>query len=167
MSKKPNITHQRLLQLLDYNPETGEFFWKSDRGRLAKKGGVAGTIDGGYVKIIIEGKKYSAHRLAMFYMTGEWPPMKIDHFNTNGIDNRFANLRNATDLQNAHNKNKYKNNTSGYKGVSWKPQNKKYQASIQFNGKQLYLGLYDTAEEAYEIYCQKARELHGEFANFG
>ena len=102
----------------------------------------------------------------------------VDHINGDTLDNRRCNLRYATDGQNAMNKQRYINNTSGYKGVSyhkksatkgrWQIQRRsagRWQASIACNGKQIYLGLYATAEDAARAYDAKARELFGEYAS--
>lgn len=43
-----------------------------------------------------------------------------------------------------------KNNSSGYKGVTYDKQLKKYRAHLTFNYKKIHLGSYDTAEEAYQ-----------------
>jgi AP2 domain len=87
-----------------------------------------------------------------------------DHINHNGLDNRFSNLRPATVSQNQGNKKKQKNNTSGYKGVSWDKRRNKWQVYIKINGKQKHLGYYDDIEDAKAAYDKSAKELFGEFA---
>jgi hypothetical protein len=63
-----------------------------------------GTSNGfGYLRITVLGKSYYAHRLAWFYMNGEWPD-QIDHINGIKSDNRIENLRNVTVQQNNQNK---------------------------------------------------------------
>ncbi len=92
----------------------------------------------------------------------------VDHIDLNGINNRRNNLRIATHSQNLQNKSIQSNNQLGYKGVTLvrgKYQNK-FKAQIQFDGKLFYLGIHDTVEEAYAVYCEKAKELFGEFARF-
>lgn len=92
---------------------------------------------------------------------------EVDHINGNTLDNRRCNLRICIKRDNQKNKKIYKNNTSGYKGVSWSKANKKWIASIKINGCQKYLGLYSTPEKAHEAYKAAALKYHGEFANFG
>lgn len=87
----------------------------------------------------------------------------IDHVNGNGLDNRRENLRLATRSENCANRGKQSNNKSGYKGVHWNNEKQKWVAFIGFKRKKFYLGQYDTPEEAYEAYCEKAIELHGKF----
>lgn len=91
---------------------------------------------------------------------------EVDHINLIGTDNRRENLRLATRNQQVWNQGKKSSNTSGYKGVSWHREMKKFQARIMFKKQSLILGYFDTPEEAHKAYCEKAKELFGEFARF-
>jgi len=93
--------------------------------------------------------------------------MICDHRNHDTLFNCKENLRNVTNSQNAMNRNKASNNTSGYKGVS-KHKNK-WDAQIKKDGRLMFLKSCATAEEAARVYDDKAKELFGEFAllNFG
>lgn len=86
----------------------------------------------------------------------------VDHKNHNTLDNQKENLRICSKSQNMYNKNTYKNNSSGYKGVSL--HGKKWRAKITVNKNTINLGSYDTKEEAVIMYDNAAREYHGEFA---
>ena len=93
----------------------------------------------------------------------------VDHAFHNTLDNRRniggkINLRIATKEEQAHNKGKYRNNTSGYKGVCLQKTSGKWLANIRVNGKCIYLGIFLTREAAYAAYCEAARLYHGEFA---
>ena len=90
----------------------------------------------------------------------------IDHENRDTLDNRRRNLRFATHGQNACNRTKRRGSTGIFKGVSWHNATKKWQARICVDRKQKHLGVYDTPEEAFEIYKKAAVELHGEFAKW-
>lgn len=90
---------------------------------------------------------------------------EVDHINTNSLDNRRSNLRVVTRSQNLQNTPKRRDNTSGYKGVSWHKQSKKWHAVIHLNGKCISLKFHDTAEEAYEAYKRAALDMFGEYAN--
>src|SRR5690349_20811660 len=120
----PNLTPDKVRQVLSYDAITGQFTWRVSKGLRVRAGGNAGFVaqgaNTGYVIIGIDGRQYRAHRLAWFYVTGEWPPDEIDHINGNRADNRWANLRPATVAENQRNRAKSKRNTSGYKGVYWK-----------------------------------------------
>jgi hypothetical protein len=80
-----------------------------------------------------------------------------------GLDNRRANLRIATHQQNNHNHRISKNNTSGFKGVTWFERSKKWVAQINMNGKKIHLGLHGTPEAAHAAYAAASAKLHGEF----
>lgn len=88
----------------------------------------------------------------------------VDHINGNGLDNRRANLRLCTNAQNLHNAPAQKNNTSGYKGVSWNKGNKKWQAQICVNNKKIMIGVFADKIEAAKAYDKAALEFHGKFA---
>lgn len=90
---------------------------------------------------------------------------QTDHINSDGLDNRRSNLRNATHAQNQWNKGKSASNTSGYKGLVWNKKNKCWMARIRCNGKRYYLGSYRTAVEAAQAYTVAAKQLHKEYAH--
>lgn len=87
----------------------------------------------------------------------------VDHINGNTRDNRRKNLRNITQGNNTRNRHMAKNNKTGYKGVSLNKRTGKYEVHICINGKDKYLGLYDTAIEAAQIYDNASRQFHGEY----
>lgn len=161
------LTLERLKELFHYDPETGKF------SRLTSAGGAhigdepGYTHEHGYRIISIGTVKYRAHRLAWFYMKGEWPKEDVDHRNTIPDDNRWENLREATDQQNLQNQGMPAHNTSGLKGANWHKEKQKWRATIQSHGKWRFLGYFATKEEAHAAYCRAAQELNGEFANFG
>ena len=156
---------EELRAMLDYDPETGVFTWKVKVRAHTVVGKEAGTPHSeGYRHIKIKGVPYFAHRLAWYYAYGVEPKEQIDHINGIKTDNRIGNLREASNQQNNRNVGKRKNNKTGYKGVCWNKEKKKFRASCSVNGKTLYLGYYDTSEEAHASYVAFAREHHGDFA---
>lgn len=159
--RKESITQAELKELLDYDPETGIFKWKVDRPYVVKAGDIAGSINGkGYVTIQIRPKTYQAHRLAWLYMTGKWPEAHMDHVNGNRADNGWLNLRQATPAENMQNKCVYANNKSGYPGVSYRDDMKKFEAYIRVAGKHRRIGWYRTFEEACEARDEAKATLH-------
>ncbi len=99
-----NLTQERMRQLLDYNPETGDFTWLKCTGRRVVHGERAGWPDDrGYIKIGIDGRKYFAHRLVWLHVFGRWPTAVIDHINHVRHDNRIANLRDVSIIDNCRN----------------------------------------------------------------
>jgi hypothetical protein len=162
---KPLPPLELVKQLLDYDPQIGGFCWKHNRGKKGCMGKPAGYSHKGYISIEIDGKEYRAHRLAWLICTGEDPADKqIDHVNGNKSDNRFANLRLATNSQNACNRTVSARNTSGFKGVSFSSKQQAWKADVRINGVTKHLGYYPTPELAHMAYCKAAAELHGEFA---
>ena len=160
------ITQSELKELLNYNPDTGEFTWLKTNNRRIIIGSIAGSNHLGYIQIKLSGKLYKAHRLAWLYITGEWPQQFIDHINHNRADNKWDNLREASNAENVRNSIKRKNNKSKYKGVYWKQKNQKWSAQICINYKKIYLGLFDSQEEGYKAYCEASKKYHMEFACF-
>lgn len=110
---------------------------------------------------VVNGKQpaISMHRLIMGAPKG----VLVDHKNRNTLDNRKENLRLCNTFESARNKGVSKRNSTGLKGVSFCPSRNKYQALIGYNNKLIFLGRFDTAEQASMAYETKAQELHGEF----
>ncbi len=160
--KESKLPHEYLTSILDYNPETGVFTWKVNRGRKVRVGDIAGTVvsPSGNVAIGIDGITHQAHRLAWYYMYGEWPNV-IDHINRNRVDNRILNLRSVTHSENLKNKKIHSNNTSGHCGIYLHKRTGKWVAHIQHKGIYKYLGLYNTIDDAIKV--RKNAELEYDF----
>lgn len=164
-----DLTQARLKELLHYDPAAGVFTWRVTRCHKAKTGQRAGntTYNGRsrrYRQIGICNRNYHAGRLAWLYVTGEWPSRCVDHANCDSLDDRWTNLRLATSSQNNANRRVCKNNTTGFKGVSYHKGKKRYRAAIGLGRKSVHLGHYDTPEEAHAAYLAAAKRLFGEFA---
>ena len=89
--------------------------------------------------------------------------MQVDHIDGDGLNNMRENLRLATSSQNCHNHRISLRNTSGFKGVSRHKKSDKWRAYIRFQGRQIWLGLFDTPEEAAAAYAAASEKFHGEF----
>lgn len=113
-------------------------------------------------------KNESLHRVIVARMVGRELTRKdtVDHINCDTLDNRRANLRLVTRAQNAWNRRRASNNTSGYKGVCFINRTGKWRAYIDYKGRKHNLGEYGTPEEAHEVYKREATRLYGEFARF-
>jgi hypothetical protein len=158
------ITQIYLKSILHYDPDSGLFKNKVWRSSRSLPGQIIGTVDGkGYLHTIINQKIYRLHRLAWLYVEG-YIPKYVDHINRDRTDNRWLNLRGANCTQNAGNSGIHKHNTSGYRGVSLNKKSGKWHAQIKINGKQTYLGRFDTPEEASLTYNKAAKEHFGAFA---
>jgi hypothetical protein len=160
--KGEGLTVERLKQVLDYDPTTGAFTWKTGTAR-GRPGEQAGALMGlGYRNIGVDATRYLAHRLAWFYVYGCWPEPQIDHINGNRDDNRIANLREATAAQNTWNGAR-KPGVTGFRGVRRK--GNRYNAQIMAENRRISLGWFATAEEAAAAYDKARAKYHGEFGN--
>ena len=149
--------------IVTYDPKTGYMHWKEDHKyfKSIRAGDIVGRTSNknGYRSTSINGKQYYQHRLVWLYVYGEWPKSDLDHINGIREDNRIENLRLATKSQNAHNKKKFRNNTSGIVGA-YRHYSGTWYSSIMVEGKSKYLGSFKTAEEAGAAYAKAKRELH-------
>lgn len=120
----------------------------------------------GYWYVYLDGRSYFSPHLVWLYVHGVWPTDTIDHRNRRTGDDRIGNLRIATASQNKANSSLYRNNTSGFKGVSYERARDSWVAFITSDGKKRkWLGRFKTREEAFAAYCEAAREIFGEFAS--
>ena len=153
------VAVSRLREVFEYHPETGNFV-----RRHSIRGAHAGTIAGykmmhGYITIQVDKRQYLAHRLAWLYMKGEWPRYQIDHKNGDPSDNRWENLREASQTQQNINTAIRKNNTSGFRGVSWNAQNNKWRARLCEED----IGFFTSKHEAHRAYQAAAAQRFGDF----
>lgn len=155
---RDTLTHEALVRRIIYDPDTGYFYNRKSGKRL-------GWFNGNYLRLYIGRTKYYLHRLAWFYVTGSWPADEIDHINGDKLDNRFANLREATRSQNRHNTPVRRDSRSGVKGAEFVKKLGKYRAVISIEGVKHRLGYFDTAEEAGQVYADMARHWQKEYAH--
>jgi len=142
------ITAETLRRELNYDPDTGVFTRRIARGGQ-KVGDVAGWLgQNGYRYINVAGGKYTAHSLAWLHVYGVWPSLKLDHRNRDRLDNRIANLREASNALNALNSGLRNDNTTGHRGIYWFPRTAKWMACVFDNGRQVHLGYFATKEQA-------------------
>lgn len=157
---KPKLTQERVKELLHYDPETGIFTWRVN-GHKRTAGQMTGSVrKNGYLAIGVEGTQRYAHRLAWFYVTGNWPPDDIDHINGDRADNRWCNLRLATRSENLCNmkpRRKDGNKNITRSGSGWA-------VNVRRGGKTVYCAWFKTKPEAVAA-AKAARDVvHGEFA---
>jgi hypothetical protein len=150
-----------LKKLVEYDPLTGVFYWRDNRGGILK-GTEAGSLHGtGYIYIRINKVAYLAHRLAWFYVTGEWPKFQIDHKNRVRSDNRFENLGDLSGSLNCLNRKPRKGSRSGVTGVSWKSRDGKWMVYVERNKIRVNLGSYSDLEKAKQVRADYLRSVKG------
>lgn len=161
------ITQKELKKFLSYDRKTGIFVWKIATASRVKIGDIAGSIyKNGYIHILINGKRYKAHRLAWLYVTGEYPKNQIDHKNHNRADNRIKNLRDITHQENCKNKTMTDKNTSGVVGVSWCKTISRWRATISIEDVKKSLGTYVNFSDAVDA-RKNAEVLYNYHENHG
>jgi hypothetical protein len=149
------------------------YFIYNQEGTLTRKEAISGSYEvgwinsNGYYQLEHKIKTYMLHNVIWEMHFGLIPSgYQVDHKDRNPLNNKIENLRLATRSQQRANTGLPKNSTTGFKGVHITP-SRKYQARI-FDGKinkKVYIGLFDTPEEAADAYAAKAKDLHGEFAS--
>jgi hypothetical protein len=118
------------------------------------------TEESPYAYTVKRGVTYYMHRL----LVNAPSSMVVDHINRNPKDNRKANLRICTPLQNSYNKTVVPKSESGVVGVSWDKNASRWRASIKSNGKTKILGYFATIEDAAEARKEAEQRYFGEFA---
>ena len=157
-------THQELLTLLSYDPETGELRWRAG-GRRNRPGALAGHINAKEQRrrVGINKKLYYTSQLIWCMVTGHWPRWPdtyVDHRDTYGpkygIGDRWDNLRLANPMLNQWNRKRQHNNTSGHPGVS-QTDDGAWLAVIKRRYVAHHLGTFGSKEAA--IAARKAAEI--------
>lgn len=147
-----DLTAEEVRRLFHYDPDTGVLTWKSQPDKRREWNTCYAGKEAGYIYnrgarlLQISGRRYLAHRVIFLIVVGRWPE-EIDHINRNPADNRWANLRESTRSQNLANRGLYKNNKSGFTGVT-PTRCGRFRATI---------------EEAAEAYRKATVEIHGDF----
>ena len=175
MADREIPTPETLRQLLRYEPETGKLFWrcrpmemfastsraKAWNGQWADKEAFTSLNSHGYKQGKIWGRKLKGHRVAWAVCLGEWPSLPIDHINGDRSDNRVANMRLATTVENGQNTKRPRTNTSGQVGVSFNRAARKWRAYIG-QGAGSYIGQFESFEEAVgaRILAEKRAGYH-------
>ena len=152
-------TIRKIKSYLRYEPTTGKIYRKDGVRPL-------GWNDAyGYTLVYVDKKYYTAHRLA-FILMGHPLPTQVDHINGDKSDNRWCNLRPSTHATNQFNKGKQARNKSGYKGVTWDKNAKKWKSQIGIDGRVIFLGYFDCPKAAHESYKVGAKKYHGDFRRY-
>lgn len=171
MAKEPHIDIHTLRQLVEYDPQTGEFVWlprpremfaslRAYRIFITKHEGKRALVsvnEDGYLRGYVFGGVILAHRAAWALHFNRWPEGDIDHINGNPADNRISNLRDVDNQTNMRNKSRSRANKSGVTGVFENKARGNWQAYIGSNGKLVRLGTFASYGDA--VAARKAAEF--------
>lgn len=160
-----NLTQEKLKTLIHYDPATGEITANMPRHNVPTGTSLGCICNPGYYRLSIAGKHFLAHRLAWFYMTGNFPE-QIDHINHIKTDNRWENLREVSNQANSQNTPLSKNSRTKINGVSFMKTLNKYRAYITVNRKHIHLGVFDKLEDAIQA-RKDANVKYGFHSNHG
>lgn len=153
------VTQARLRELFHYDPETGIFTRLSHAGGKVAGLRAGGTGPDGYRRLRVDGRRYVAHQMAWLYMTGALVT-GLDHRDGDRANNRFLNLRPASQAENQQNRSAKANNSSGLMGVNWHSRSGKFQARIMVNRKPHHLGYFADPNAAHQAYLDAKKNLH-------
>lgn len=176
---KLTIDIELLREILAYDSGTGALTWRKRDTRLfaadkdvdpwneryAGSQAFVSADSRGYLRGKIQGKRYAAHRVIWAMVHGVWPD-EVDHINGVRSDNRLANLRDVSTVENGQNRKRPNTNTSGVVGVVWHKQKQRWQAQIGVNNRMVSLGRFADFDAA--VAARKAAEInHGYHENHG
>lgn len=177
-----NLRPEEVRKLFNYDEISGHLTWNIGKRRV-RRGDRAGTVSTqGYRVVTLNGKSYMEHHLIWVWMMGEWPSSKVDHRDRVRANNKWVNLRPASDTQNQGNRtdNADPQKTSK-RGVVKKvvvrrkldPLNPRqrvtiledtYIARIMYKGQHIHLGTFSSEDLAHEAYKLAHLKYHGEFS---
>ena len=147
-----------------YDRATGDLWWKIVTNKRPADRPAGWKNHDGYKHVKLFGICYPQTHIIWVIMKGRWPRKQVDHHDLDPSNNRWGNLRRATNQQNMRNKRARADNKCGYKGVCWKKQNRQWVAQICVDGKVKHLGLFSAPEIAHAAYAAAAKKHFGEFA---
>lgn len=154
------LTRARLKEVVHYNENTGEMLWIKPTSARVKIGDKVGNNDGkGYLQTCIDGRRYRVHRLVWLWVYGVFPTYHIDHIDRDRTNNKLSNLRDLPQALNNQNIGVTRANTSGFLGVSWSKEMRKWEARISINNKTRVIGYFDKPENASNAY-RLAKQTH-------
>lgn len=153
------ITAERIRSIFDYDPDTGTLTRK-----VYSKGQFGNVITSHMIKV--DGERHELSRYIWLHYYGEWPPLDklVEHKDRRRSNNQIGNLRLATHGQNNYNKDH--SNQYGCRGVEYRSDRRSpWTVRVWVNKKRIYIGAYETIEDAREAYKEAALVYQGEFAS--
>lgn len=157
------MTQERLKEALSYNKEDGKFRWNISKvGRKFGKE-VGCKLNSGAIQIMLDYKKYLAHKLAFLYVEG-YIPDEVDHKDGNPSNNCWENIRACTKSQNLRNRKIMPTSKTGVKNVHYRKDRNSYVVSLYLNNKRTFISSHKSIEDANAAATLARNKYHGEFA---
>lgn len=167
MTKSIDLTHFDFHMHFEYRD--GALYFKTRKPKSDKQiGDRAGWLrENGYRMIMLDGEEIREHRAIWVMFNGPIPEgLVIDHRDGNPANNLIENLYLVDESINHINSRLRKTSLSGFKGVCWDKEKKKWMVRLRFKNKTHNLGRYETKEDAAHVYDEKCRELFPEIATY-
>ena len=114
-----------------------------------------GKYEWGCPKATIKNRSITLSRFIMNPPQG----LQIDHIDRDRFNNQKSNLRICSNSINGHNRGMLKSNTTGVVGAYYDKYHKKFRAEIRFNDEKMFIGYFETVDEAGLAYLEKKKEL--------
>lgn len=159
-----------LQTFLTYDPLTGILAWKPGLpyAKQRQAGKAAGTMSkGGYLRTSISRRMYSNNRIAWKMHYGTDPVGVVDHEDGDKLNNKIANLRDASQGKNTYNQVRRTDNTTGYKGVVFSKRRGVFVVNLKVRGVKIKSPQFNTPEAANDFVRAERERLHGEFTCHG
>lgn len=158
------LTKARLRYLFRYRRD-GFLVRRVDTGNSDFAGDVVtgSKMRSGYLNVSIDGNRFLYHRIVFKWHHGRSPEY-IDHKDRNRSNNRISNLRAVKAHQNSSNCKTPTTNTSGVKGVVWRPDPRRWVAIIGHRGKSFHLYCGKSKIAAVAARRKAEKKFHGRFS---
>jgi hypothetical protein len=156
-----SITVAQVRDLFSYDTQAGVLLWRKHSRPACVGQPVPVYCDRGYQKTRVNRVWCRVHRLIWMVWYGEDAPAMIDHVDGDRSNNRIENLRATDAFLNQQNRREAERGSKvALLGVSV-TRTGKYRAKIRHHSREVYLGMFDTADAAHKAYLKAKKDLHG------
>jgi hypothetical protein len=152
-----SLTHERVLELFNYNAETGDLIWKGSYSNRIKDGDVAGCVaSNGRRYTGVDGNTYMVHRLVWLHQKGAWPQFNLAPIDGDHLNTRIENLVEQTPSQTIKKNELRSTNKTGIKGVTWDEAKKEFAVYAYIDGKSIFHSRHKSIEDAKRAAAEAA-----------
>jgi hypothetical protein len=149
MVRETRLTHERVLELFDYDAATGNLLWRKPTSNAVKVGDVVGVVaTNGRRYLKVDNENHMVHRVVWFFHKGEWPKYHLAPVDKDYLNTRLENLVEQTPRETIKKGGLRSTNTTGVKGVSWDESKKEYAVFAYIDGKSVFHSSHKSLEDA-------------------